>query len=157
MDNSKFLGHLDGRPAAGYLLWRCSRLWQHQVNKAVLSLGLTNTQAVILAACHQIIARGEKPTLARIIAVTDISKMTASQAVRTLLVKELLTATESVDKRSKYLSLTPEGTRRVISAIEKIDVAHGVFFAEISDESLQELADTLDRLISVMDKKEEME
>lgn len=131
MASQQFLSHLDGTPALGYLLWRSARLWQQYVNDAVAPLQLTNTQAVILLACARPKQKQEPLTLTSIIKYTHVGKMSASQAVRTLVSKNLLAVKPSADKRSKALLPTKEGRRRARQAAIAISAAHAEFFSDV--------------------------
>jgi DNA-binding MarR family transcriptional regulator len=147
MPTQKFLSHLDNNPALGNLLWRSARLWQQYVNDAVAPLQLTNTQAVILLACARSTQKQGPLTLTDVVKHTSIGKMSASQAVRTLISKNLLTSKPSTDKRSKALILTEEGRHRAHQASIIISKAHEDFFSDLSPVAKDELGAMLAYII----------
>jgi len=147
MAAQKFLSHLDNAPALGYLLWRSARKWQQHVNGAVAPLQLTSTQATILLACERLTKPQKLVTPMDIVKHTGIGKVTASQAIRTLVAKGFLTVNSSTDKRAKTLQLTKEGGRRARHAADAIAQAHTDFFSEIPAATRDELSAILARFI----------
>lgn len=116
----------------GFLLWHATLRWQRDIAAALVPLGLTHVQFVLLACTWWLNERGEQPNQLAVArqAGTDV-KMT-SQVIRTLADKGLLTReTDPHDTRAKRLRVTPAGAElapRAIAAVEQVDAD---FFAAV--------------------------
>ncbi|MEU4225217.1 MarR family transcriptional regulator [Nonomuraea sp. NPDC026600] len=109
----------------GFLLWHATLRWQRDIAAALVPLGLTHVQFVLLACTWWLNTQGEHPNqlaLARQ-AGTDV-KMT-SQVLRALETKGLVEReVDPADTRAKRLRVTAAGAElapRAIAAVEQVD------------------------------------
>ncbi|MBT2231145.1 MarR family winged helix-turn-helix transcriptional regulator [Nonomuraea sp. NEAU-A123] len=109
----------------GFLLWHATLRWQRDIAAALIPLGLTHVQFVLLACTWWLNTHGEHPNqlaLARQ-AGTDV-KMT-SQVLRALETKGLVEReVDPADTRAKRLRVTAVGAElapRAIAAVEQVD------------------------------------
>jgi DNA-binding MarR family transcriptional regulator len=109
----------------GFLLWHATLRWQRGISAALVPLGLTHVQFVLLASTWWLNSQGEHPnqlTLARF-AGTDV-KMT-SQVLRSLEQKGLIEReVDPGDTRAKRLRVTAKGLElapRAVAEVERVD------------------------------------
>jgi len=116
----------------GFLLWRTTLRWQRDITQALVSLGLTHVQFVLLACTWWLNRQGEQPTQNALAAQagTDI-KMT-SQVVRGLERKGLIAReVDEADTRARRLRVTPKGARLAPRAIAVVERTDAEFFADV--------------------------
>jgi DNA-binding MarR family transcriptional regulator len=111
----------------GFLLWHATLRWQRDIAQALLPLGLTRVQFVLLACTWWLNQQGQRPSQNALatFAGTDV-KMT-SQVVRSLHRKGLIEReVDQTDTRARRLRATRRGARlapRAIAAVERVDAA----------------------------------
>ena len=118
----------------GFLLWQLTNLWQQHIRSALVPLGITHVQFVLLASVawlensEQVVSQA---SLARH-AHTDI--MMTSQVVRTLEAKGLFTRTmHPTDMRAKVVSLTTAGRNVAQQAMAVVESVDAQFFQELGE------------------------
>jgi DNA-binding MarR family transcriptional regulator len=109
----------------GFLLWHTTLRWQRDIAAALIPLGLTHVQFVLLACTWWLNTHGEHPNQLALAqqAGTDV-KMT-SQVLRTLADKGLIEReVDPADTRAKRLRVTGTGADlapRAIAIVEDVD------------------------------------
>jgi len=111
----------------GFLLWQLTNHWQRLQREALLKLGITHAQFVVLATILWLSTTGKKEISQKIISeLTNIDKMSMSDLVVLLLGKKLIKREKSkMDGRAFSLSLTDKGKKVALKAVpivEKIDM-----------------------------------
>src|SRR3954452_23324504 len=111
----------------GFLLWHVSLRWQRDVTAALQPLGLTHVQFVLLASTWWLNTHDEQPSQAALAAFTSTDVKMASQVIRTLEQKRLITREiDAADTRARRLVVTSAGAAlapRAIDAVETVDAA----------------------------------
>ena len=125
----KKLSEFEGpEQSPGFRLWKLSTLWRRQAEAALLKVGLTHPQFVLLAVTGWLTREGtqiKQVDLAKRCG-TDINM--TSQVLRTLERKGYLKRVQA-DGRSKYLQLTEEGKKMVLAALPLVEEVDKEFFA----------------------------
>jgi DNA-binding MarR family transcriptional regulator len=130
----------------GYQLWRVTNIWQRHMRQALKDLDLTHVQFVLLAVTVKLSELGEPTNQAHIAEAAGMDKMMASQVLRALEVKQLITRTpDAADARAMVISVTEAGFDVTCRAIVKVEEADQEFFAILGDED-RTLALMLSRL-----------
>lgn len=113
----------------GFLLWQVSSMWQRQINAGLKQFDLTHAQFVLLASMTWL-AGGEKPlTQIDLANHAKMDVMMTSNVLRTLEEKGLiLRKPHPTDTRAKALSITAQGRKLVIQAIEVVEKIDHEFF-----------------------------
>jgi DNA-binding MarR family transcriptional regulator len=136
---------------AGFLLWQVSKLWQRHIALALQDLELPPTQAVLLANVLRFSEEQAEVTQALLSRATKVDRMTASQTLRALEAKGLITRqTSKEDSRTHRIQLTRRGRRTAFEAIARLAAVHESFFLPLKDERPQVLS-YLQRLIRAND------
>src|SRR5579863_8646568 len=111
---------------AGFLLWQVSKLWQQRLALSLQDLGLPPTQAVILANVLRLSEEGGEVSQSK---ATKVDRMTASQTLRSLEAKRLITRQSSKsDSRTNQIRLTDHGRETAFETIARLAAAHQAFF-----------------------------
>lgn len=110
----------------GFLLWQLTNQWQRLQRQALIKLGLTHVQFVILAGVLWLSSTSEDSvSQIQISEFTKTDKMMVSDVVKTLINKKLLhRAPHEKDGRAHSLTLTTKGRALILKAVpvvEKID------------------------------------
>lgn len=114
---------------AGFLLWQVSKLWQQRLALSLRDVGLAPTQAVILANVLRLSEEGGEVTQSLLSKVTKVDRMTASQTLRSLEKKRLVTRRASKeDSRTKQIRLTEPGRKTAFETVARLAAAHRAFF-----------------------------
>lgn len=116
------------------------------MRQALKDLDLTHVQFVLLAVTVKLSELGEPTNQAHIAEAAGMDKMMASQVLRALEVKQLITRTpDAADARAMVISVTEAGFDVTCRAIVKVEEADQEFFAILGDED-RTLALMLSRL-----------
>jgi DNA-binding MarR family transcriptional regulator len=116
----------------GFLLWQLTNLWQQRIRAALLPLGITHVQFVLLASVAWLENTGVVVTQAILARHARTDMMMTSQVVRTLEEKGLFTrAAHPTDTRAKVVSLTPAGREMAQRALAVVEAADEQFFQEL--------------------------
>lgn len=123
---------------AGYLLWQVSKLWQRRLALALQDVGLPPTQAVLLANVLRFREEGGEVTQSLLSRATKVDRMTASQALRALETKRLITRRPSKkDLRTHQIQLTRRGRTVAFETVTRLAAAHEDFFLPLQNERPQ--------------------
>lgn len=118
----------------GFLLWRATLRWQRLMTATLAPLDLTHVQFVLLACTWWLTEEGGAPSQSRLAAQAGIEVKMASDVLRRLEGKGLITRTPSAgDSRANLVRLTPEGDARVSVALEAVEAADVAHFAAVPD------------------------
>jgi DNA-binding MarR family transcriptional regulator len=118
----------------GYLLWRATLLWQRAVRDALAPHELTHVQFVMLASAWWLAERGRQPTQKDIAAHAASDQMMASQVLRRLEAKGLVSrAPDAGDARAMIVTLTGEGRARLTAALPDVEAADEAFFGALGE------------------------
>jgi DNA-binding MarR family transcriptional regulator len=136
---------------AGFLLWQVSKLWQQRLALSLQDLGLPPTQAVILANVLRLSEEGGEVTQSLLSKATKVDRMTASQTLRALEAKRLITRRSSkIDSRTNQIWLTDHGREIAFETVARLAAAHQAFFRPLKGEK-REMVSYLQRLIQAND------
>ena len=120
--------------ATGFLLWQVHNKWSREIKKALLPLGLTHTQFVILASAYWLILHGENITQIQIAQHANADVMMTSNILRTLQKKGLISRKEhQTDTRAKVIQVTDEGIAVLKKAVTAVESFDRKFFNAIDD------------------------
>src|SRR5690348_6435328 len=120
---------------AGFLLWQVSKLWQQHLALSLQDLRLPPTQAVILANVLRLTEEGGEVTQSSLSKATKVDRMTASQTLRSLEKKRLITRLPSRhDSRTNQIRLTRLGRETAFETVARLAAAHERFFRPLRDD-----------------------
>lgn len=123
--------------SAGYLLWQVTHAWQRQVDEALLELGITHLQFVLLAGIGWLTQSGDLLTQVQLAEFCNIDIMQISQVVRKLETKALVNrSAHPTDTRAKVLTLTFAGEAILKQAVPQIERLDAVFFGRCDQAGL---------------------
>ncbi len=113
----------------GLLLWQTTMTWQRLIKHTLANDDISHPQFVILAILLWLTEQNKLPTQVLIITISKLDKMTVSQSLKKLVLKDLVSRSEhSEDTRAKAVQLTAKGkalTKKLVKIVEAID--HGFF------------------------------
>ena len=139
---------------AGLLLWQVSKLWQQRLALSLRDLGLPPTQAVILANVLRLTEEGGEVTQSSLSKATKVDRMTASQTLRSLEAKRLITRRSSkIDSRTNQIQLTDHGRETAFETVARLATAHQVFFRPLKDDK-EKMVSYLKKLVRANDLTE---
>ncbi len=119
----------------GFLLWRATLAWQRAVRDALVPLGLTHVQFVVLAAVAWL-AAGEPPTQRVLADHAGIDVMMASQVVRVLEARGLVERRpHPTDGRARQVVPTAAGAALAARALAVVEDADAVFFRPLDGDT----------------------
>lgn len=129
------------RPA--YQLWRAHNAWQRVIRKALIPVGITHAQFLLLGSLLYLNTKSECVTQRQLARHSAMDENMASQVVRGLVSKGLLERNpHPTDRRAQCLTLTEEGLRLTNEGIRLARPASQAFFAPL-DHRAGELAEML--------------
>jgi DNA-binding MarR family transcriptional regulator len=139
---------------AGFLLWQVSKLWQQRLALSLQDLGLPPTQAVILANVLRLSEEGGEVTQSSLSKATKVDRMTASQTLRALEAKRLITRRSSkTDSRTNQIRLTDYGRETAFETVARLAAAHRAFFRPLKGDK-GKMVSYLQRLVRANDLTE---
>ena len=113
--------------SSGFLLWQVTLGWQRAVTATLKPLGLTHVQFVLLASTWWLNSHDEEPSQAALSAFAGVDVKMASEVIRTLEGKGLVTRrVDEGDSRARRLVVTEAGAElapRAIAEVEAVDDA----------------------------------
>ncbi len=126
----------------GYLLWRATLLWQRTIRDALAPHDLTHVQFVFLTSAWWLAEHAHRPTQKDIAAHAATDQMMASQVLRRLEAKGLVSrAPDPGDSRAMIVALTGEGRARLTAALPDVEGADEAFFRALGDHRSTFIAD----------------
>lgn len=147
---------MDGLPSLGsppvrsfgFRLWHVQHAFVRRLEAALLPLGLTHMQFVVLRVADHLAQAGEQPTQARLAVGTATDRMMVSKVLRLLEGKGLvLRPVHPADARAHHVVLTAEGRRLVAQAVPLALQAQAEYFGCLSSGLLEQLDAVLDELL----------
>jgi DNA-binding MarR family transcriptional regulator len=139
---------------AGFLLWQVSKLWQQRLALSLQDIGLPPTQAVILANMLRLSEEGGEVTQSSLSKATKVDRMTASQTLRSLEEKRLITRHSSKqDSRTNRIRLTDHGRETAFEAVARLAAAHQTFFLPLKSDKAK-MVSFLQKLVRANDLTE---
>lgn len=139
---------------AGFLLWQVSKLWQQRLASSLKDLRLPPTQAVILANVLRLSEEGGEVTQSSLSKATKVDRMTASQTLRSLEERRLISRQSSKrDSRTNEIRLTDRGRKTAFETVARLAAAHQDFFRPLEAEK-EQLVDYLQKLVRENDLTE---
>lgn len=111
---------MSAEPTPGYLVWRLSMKWRVAVDRALLPLGLTHAQYVVLSSLS-LLERDGHPTQRELADHTGLEPLYTSKLARALDAGGLIRRDrDPVDTRAIRLALTDRGREVVQPAITEV-------------------------------------
>jgi DNA-binding MarR family transcriptional regulator len=110
----------------GFLLWQTTVIWQRRIKKALEAYSISHPQFVLMALLLWLNYHYEDvPNQATLVKLSKLDKMTVSQALKRLVMQDLVKRAEHADDtRAKGVWLTEQGKiliQKLVPIIEKID------------------------------------
>ncbi len=132
----------------GFRLWHVQHAFMRRLEAALLPLGLTHMQFVVLRVADHLAQAGEQPTQARLAVGTATDRMMVSKVLRLLEGKGLVVrSVHPADARAHHVVLTAAGRRLVAQAIPLALQAQAEYFGSLSRGRLEQLDAVLDELL----------
>ena len=120
----------------GFSLWQVSSLWQRQINAGLRPFGLTHAQFVLLASLAWFAGDKHPITQVELASHAKMDVMMTSNVLRTLEEKGLiLRKPHPTDTRAKALSITAQGRKLAVQAIEVVEKIDHEFFKGLGGNS----------------------
>jgi len=133
--------------SAGFLLWQVTLRWQREVTATLKPLDLTHVQFVLLASTWWLNTQGEEPSQAALSAFAGVDVKMASQVIRTLEGKGLVTRQVDVaDTRARRLVVTEAGATLAPQAIAAVEAVDDALVAPLSAADARAFTSALRRL-----------
>lgn len=118
----------------GYQLWLAGNAWQRAVRTALEPLGVTQVQYAVLAAVRRLSETGEPVTQADVCRFGSMDANMASQVIRGLEKRDLLTRlSHPTDRRANHLQLTEGGEWMVQECRQIVRPLIQAFFAPLGE------------------------
>ncbi len=131
----------------GFLLWQVTLRWQRDVTATLEPLGLTHVQFVVLASTWWLNTHDEQPSQAALSAFASIDVKMASQVIRTLERKGLITReVDAADTRARRLVVTREGAALAPQAIDAVEAVDAALLGRLSASDARALTKALKNL-----------
>jgi DNA-binding MarR family transcriptional regulator len=132
----------------GFLLWHVSTAWRGALEKLLKPLGLTHPQFVILATLGWLTRKGDRVTQAAVGKMAGLDPNTASQVIRGLEQKELITREKSADGRVKNPILTIKGADLLQSTLPAVETKDAEFFHRLTAQEMNYMLVIFWKLVS---------
>ena len=132
----------------GFRLWHVQHAFMRRLEAALLPLGLTHMQFVVLRVADYLAQAGEQPTQARLAVGTATDRMMVSKVLRLLEGKGLVVRpVHPTDARAHHVVLTEAGRRLVTQAIPLALQAQADYFGRLGCGRLEQVDAILDELL----------
>ncbi len=147
MNGAPLLNQLPVR-TFGFRMWHVQHAFMRRLEAALLPIGLTHMQFVVLRVADHLAQAGERPTQARLAVGTATDRMMVSKVLRLLEGKGLvLRPVHPADARAHHVVLTAAGRRLVAQAVPLALQAQAEYFGSLSGDRLEQLDAVLDELL----------
>ena len=121
----------------GLLLWRTTMRWQRAMTAALIPMGLTHVQFVLLASTMWLARNGEPPNQVQLAAQAGTEAKMTSDVVARLEAKGLIVREpDPGDSRAKVIRVTAEGAAATRRAIVAVEAADATFFQPVEEAKL---------------------
>ena len=132
----------------GFRLWHVQHAFTRRLEAALLPLGLTHMQFVVLRIADHLAHAGEQPTQARIATGTATDRMMVSKVLHLLEAKGLVVRpVHPADARAHHVVLTEAGRRLVAQAVPLALQAQAEYFGRLGCGRLEQVDAILDELL----------
>jgi DNA-binding MarR family transcriptional regulator len=122
--------------STGFLLWQVTLSWQRAMRATLEPHDLTHVQFVLLLSAWQLGAQEGAPTQQRIAEHAGVDVMMASQVLRRLAARQLVTRQiDDVDPRAKRIVLTDVGRALLADALADVEITDAEFFAVLGPDT----------------------
>lgn len=141
---------LDTSPARsfGFRLWHVRHAFNRRLEAALLPLGLTHMQYVMLRAADYLAQAGEQPTQARLAECIATDRMLVSKVLRLLEGKGLIVRpVHPDDARAHHVVLTEAGRRMVAQSLPLAMQAQADYFGRLGAARMEQFGAILDELL----------
>jgi DNA-binding MarR family transcriptional regulator len=119
---------------------RAARALARRFDEALRSLGLTNGQFSLMMSLN----RPEPPTMTSVATLLAMDRTTLTAALKPLERRGLITVTpDSADRRSRRLTLTPQGKTLLASAVPVWEETHRDLESQFKDGDVARLRSSL--------------
>jgi DNA-binding MarR family transcriptional regulator len=117
----------------GFLLWQAGNAWQRKMKVALMPVGLTHVQFLLLETLENMSVKKEPTTQVKIAKAAGIDVMMTSKVLR-LLVRKKFVARKSPrhDARAFFSEVTPEGKKVLVKARTAVTKAEETIFENLS-------------------------
>lgn len=137
----------------GYLLWRVSTDWRRRIENDLRAHAITHVQFVLLASIGWLSQKQALVSQIDIARHGSLDVNMTSQVIRALEARGLIRREHIAgNKRSKYCSLTAQGTRLLRKVLPIVEAVDQTFFAQLAEQ--QEMFCTL--MVTLLEQKEEL-
>jgi len=120
----------------GFLLWQLTNLWQQRIRAALVPLGITHVQFVLLASAAWLEQTQQMVSQASLSRHAHTDVMMTSQVVRTLAEKGFVSRTgHPTDTRVKVVGLTPTGRAIAQQAMNVVETVDAAFFHDLGEQT----------------------
>lgn len=131
----------------GFLLWQVSMQWRRQIEAALLTVGITHPQFVLLASLSWLTQDQAEVTQVELARHCKVDVTMTSQVLRALEKKGYIGRHQRKgDERSKLPRLTESGARLVERAIPLVEEVDRNFFSTLKKDT-KKCVDILQKLI----------
>lgn len=133
----------------GFLLWQTTVIWQRRIKKILEACDISHAQFVIMALLLWIqeSSPGDYPNQVTLVQLSKLDKMTVSQALKKLSIKNLICRVENtVDTRAKTVTLTHEGRMLIKKLMPLVEKEDADFFKSLASKQQTVLKNLLSKL-----------
>jgi len=131
----------------GFLLWHVTLRWQRELTAALKPLGLTHVQFVLLATAWWLNTHEQQPSQVALATEAGTDVKMASQVIRTLEQKGLITREpDPTDTRTYRIVVTDAGTALAPQAIEVVESVDRALFARLPGRAKRDFTAALSQL-----------
>ena len=148
VSNDSHLDEASPLRSFGFRLWHVRHAFTRRLDAALVPLGLTHMQYVMLRMVDYLAEAGEQPTQARLAEGAAVDRMLVSKVLRLLEAKGLVGRTAHPDDaRAHHVVLTPAGQRLVAEAVPVALRIQADFFGRLGTGRMAQLGALLDELL----------
>ena len=132
----------------GFRLWHVKQAFIRRLESALLPLGLTHMQFMVLRVADHLAQAGEQPTQARLAETMATGRMMVSKILRLLEGKDLVVRpVHPNDARAHHVVLTEAGRALIARSVPVALQAQAEFFGRLGHDRLEQLDAILDEVL----------